>query len=114
MIVVLTAATLVNLVVNTLLPMLVALVTARNAHPGLKALVLLVASIISGVLTTWLQAQHTGIPFDLAHTLLMIAEGWAVAILTHYGLLKPTKVTGSNGAIQLQLPGGLGDSKLSR
>jgi hypothetical protein len=32
---------------------------------------------------------------------------------THYGLLKPTGVTGTNGAIQVRVPGGIGGSAVA-
>lgn len=97
-----------NVGVNIVLPALVALVTARLAHPGLKAVVLLFLSAVSGFLTSWLDAEngaHLFVPSQVAFTVL---TGFAVAVLAHFGLLSPLAITGRDGAIQTSVPSGLG------
>lgn len=112
--VVVTGATLVNMAVNAVLPVLVALITARNASPALKAVVLAVASVISGLVTAWESASSAGLVFDWRSALISVVSGYVIAVTAHTGLLKQINITGKNGLIQLRLPGGLGDSKLDR
>ena len=97
-----------NLAINAVLPMIVALVTARVAHPGLKAIALLLLSTVSGVLVSVLDS---GGAFDLRQVGLAILSGFVVAVATHFGLLKPMSITGSGGAIQSSVSGGVGGSR---
>lgn len=112
MVVTISTAQWLTWVINFVLPAIVAFVTARNATPGVKAVVLAVLSILTGVIVSYVHALNAGLPFDWQNTLLTIVSGYVVAIVTHTGFLKPLAVTGSDGKIQLALPGGLGDSKL--
>lgn len=95
---------LVTFAISTFIPWLTALVTAQTAHPGLKAVLTLALSAVTGVLTQW-QANPV---FDWKIGTLGALEGFAVAVLAHFGLWKPTQVTGANGGIQKALPRGLG------
>jgi len=99
-----------NAGVNVVLPILVALVTARVAGGTVKALVLLVLSGISGFLISWLDALNGGVPFDMSQAAFTTVLGFMVAVASHFGLWKPTGVTGSEGAVQASIPGGLGGS----
>lgn len=109
MIVTIGASDWLNFAINAGLPALVALVTARLAHPGLKAVVLLFLSAVSGFLTSWLAACATiCAAFDWPHTVFSVLSGFAVAVLVHFGLLSPLAITGSGGAIQTAVPSGIG------
>jgi sterol desaturase/sphingolipid hydroxylase (fatty acid hydroxylase superfamily) len=85
-----------TLLVSTILPIIVALVTKQQAKPAVKAFVLLLHSAISGWLTS---LYATGGTFDPKSALLAIILGFVTATATHFGLLRPTKITGTDGAV---------------
>lgn len=99
---------LLNIAVAVLLPMLTALVTKQDAHPGFKAVMLLALSGCAGVLSSAMDAANAHMAFDWGHAVsaAMVAFVWGV--LAHLGVLKPIGVTGSRGAIQSKVSGGLG------
>lgn len=100
--------TVLSLIVGFILPMLTALVTKRVASGGVKAIVLLLLSIVAGFFTE-LQ-QHDG-TFLLWPTVVNILVTFATAVISHFGLLQPVGVTGANGVIQRAVPGGVGSEK---
>lgn len=102
------AADWLNIAINFFLPTVVALVTARFASGGLKAVVLLALSAVSGFLVSWLDAYNTAVAFNFSQAGVTVLVGFAVAVLTHFGLFKPLAVTGRDGAIQTTLPRGIG------
>ena len=108
------AAQWLNVAINVVLPALVALVTSRVAHPGLKAVVLLFLSAVSGFLISWLDAVSMSSAFDWSQSGFTVLLGFGVAVLTHFGLLKPAGITGSEGSIQTSAPGGLGGGQTSQ
>jgi hypothetical protein len=93
-----TLSQLINLAVNTVLPILVAIVTSRMASSGLKAIVLLALSAVSGFLTAWLVSLNLGEPFDIGQTLFSVLTGFVVAVAAHFGFWKPVGLTGREGA----------------
>jgi hypothetical protein len=97
-----------DLAINAPLPAVVALVTHRLAHPGIKAAVLLFLSALSGFLITWQDAVVNSLPFDWSAAGFTALSGFAVAALTHFALLGPMSVTGAGGVIATTFPGGLG------
>lgn len=99
---------LLTLLVSVVLPALVALVTRRMASSGLKAVVLVGLAAVTGFLSELLDALVHATVFDLGAALMMWLTAFIVAVAAHYGLLKPTGVTGSQGAIANAVPGGLG------
>jgi len=99
---------LLTLAINVVLPALVALVTARESHPGVKAVALLFLSSLTGVLSTWVHAIDTGTVIDWSQAGFTALAGFAVAVLAHFGLLSPLALTGSQGVIQAAVPGGIG------
>jgi hypothetical protein len=94
--------------INAVLPALVALVTAREAHPGVKAVMLLFLSSLTAFLTTWQHALDTGTPINWAQAGVTALVGFAVGVLAHFGLLGPIALTGAGGVIQKALPRGIG------
>jgi hypothetical protein len=100
----------INTGVNVLLPILVALVTARLADGHVKALALLALSAASGFLASWLDALNGSTAFDWSQAGFTVVTGFVVAVAAHFGLWKPAGVTGSSGAVASAVPGGLGDS----
>lgn len=97
-----------NVIINVLLPIVVALVTSRVADGAVKALVLLVLSAATGLLTSWYAAADAGVAFDLNAAAFTTMTGLVVAIAAHFGVWKPTGVTGSGGVVQLRAPAGIG------
>lgn len=92
-------------IIGTVLPAVTALVTARFASSAVKALVLVLLSVVAGALV---QIQASGGTFDLVDTLVSVFMTFVTASAAHYALLKPIAVTGSNGAIARAVPGGVG------
>lgn len=74
-------------------------------------MVLLFLSSVSGFLISALDASNSGAAFDFHQAGFTVLTGFAVAVLAHFGLLSPLALTGSNGAIQSWLPGGLGATR---
>lgn len=105
-----TGAQLLNLGINVVLPILVALVTNQMASSGLKATLLLFLSAVSGLAVSALDAANGGVPFDWTQAGLTMLSGFAVAALSHFAVLSPLKVSGSNGVIQNRVPRGFGGS----
>ena len=91
--------------VSVLLPMIVAAVTRRFSAGAVKSLVLLLLAIVAGWLTS---LQATGGEFELKAAVTAMFVSFITAVGFHYGLLKPTGVTGDNGAIMQAAPGGIG------
>lgn len=96
---------LLNLALAAGLPVLTALVTARLASGALKTLVLVLLTVIS----TALQGvfDDGGVlpvrEFAIATTLQFL-----LSVGFHFGLLKPTGITGANGLVASAVPAGIG------
>jgi hypothetical protein len=91
--------------IATVLPALVALVTKKLASSGLKAIVLAVLSAVSGILTS---VAANGGDFDWKKALTSFIVSFVTASATHYGLLKPVGISGTNGVVANAVPGGIG------
>lgn len=91
----------ISFVAGTLIPILVALVTRQSASPGIKAAVNLLLSIVAGALSA-VVASATGevATLEVGSFVTSIGTAWITSIATHYGLLKPTGVTGTAGVVQ--------------
>jgi hypothetical protein len=94
-----TLAQLISLVVGTLLPIVVALVTDRAASGAAKALTLLALSAVSSFLSAWLVALNTGYAFDWSQTAFGVLVTFIVAVATHFGLWKPVGASGSDSPV---------------
>jgi hypothetical protein len=94
-----------NLLITMLLPAAVAVVNTRFAPGHVKALTLIGLSVVGGLVN---QVVAQGGSFEVGKTLWYVAITFAGAALTHFGLLAPLGVTGANGKIAVNLPGGLG------
>ena len=105
---------ILTLVVSVVLPVLVALATSRLASPGLKAVVLALLAAAVGFLSELLDALHAGTPYDVGAALLTWLGAFVVAVAAHFGLLKPTGITGSRGAVAAAVPGGVGSDDPGR
>lgn len=83
-------AQVISLLIGTVLPLLVGLVTKWNADPGVRAVVLLVLSAVSSFGSSWLDAANGGAPFDAGATLLAVLATFLIGVGTHFGLWQPT------------------------
>ena len=104
MIVTITAYWLTFLV-GVVLPALTALVTKAHAPDAVKAVVLLLLSVLTGWATT---LQASGGSFDLKTAVIGVFVAFVTAVASHFGLLKQIGVTGSDGVIARAVPGGIG------
>lgn len=95
---------LANLVIAVVLPNAVALVTAKVASSATKSILLLILAAIAGVVSQVVAASGT---FHWKVAAISFAQIFIASVAAHYGLLKPTGVTGSDGIIQTSLPAGL-------
>lgn len=102
------AAQWLTVVINVLLPIVVALVTNRTADGAVKALVLLTLSALSGYLVQVLAAVQAGVLIDWSQVTFTAVVGLVVAVASHFGLWKPVGLTGSNGVVQVKVPSGIG------
>ena len=98
---------LLNLLLAAVLPMLTALITARFASSAVKSIVLVFLSVIAIALQGVF--SDSGIlhvrEFIVATTLqFLLATG------AHFGLLKPTGITGADGVVASSVPAGIGEA----
>lgn len=84
-----------TLVAGTILPLLVGLVTTRATSPGTKAVALAAISVAASLLTELAAALQSGTEYNLGMALLASLGVFLVAVGTHYGLWKPTGVSGA-------------------
>lgn len=85
-----------QVILAVVLPALVALVTKNVTHSGTKALILLALSVVTGVLT---DVVAQGGDWNVQTVVGSAFGQFALAVVAHYGLLKPLNVTGSHSAL---------------
>jgi hypothetical protein len=85
-------ALLIGLLVSTILPILVGLVTTRVTAPGIKAVVLAALSAVTGLLTELLASINGGTSYDLGNGLVFALTAFLVAVAMHFGFWRPTTV----------------------
>lgn len=81
---------LVGIAVQIVLPILVALVTKRQASSSLKAMVLLALTAVNQFGVAWLENFHH---FDVKFYAMNIVVGFVISVANHFGLWKPTGVS---------------------
>ncbi|MER5750596.1 hypothetical protein [Streptomyces sp. NPDC002088] len=86
------AAYWIGLVISIVLPVLVGLVTTRVTHAGIKATLLLALSTANGFLVEY--AGPHGDDYSVQTAAVLALVSFAVGVLSHFGLLKPTGVAG--------------------
>jgi uncharacterized membrane protein len=91
---------ILQLVIATLLPLLVGLVTKMSDSSAYKAILLLVLAAVSSVLNIWLTAIHNNTDVNWKNVLINVALTFVVAVATHFGLWKP-----SGASAQMQRSG---------
>lgn len=82
-------ALVIGLLVSTVLPLLVGLVTTRVTHGGLKAALLAGLALVTSLLTELGVAVTSGVTYDLGQGLLLAIPAFLIAVGMHYGLWKP-------------------------
>ncbi|MFF2493263.1 hypothetical protein [Agromyces sp. NPDC058064] len=83
-------AMILGLIVSTVLPLLVGLVTKTVTSPAAKAILLAILAAVLGVLTELLAAVQAGTSYDIGRGVLVALVGFLVAVGMHFGLWKPT------------------------
>lgn len=86
------AAYWLGLLVSIVLPVLVGLVTTRVTHAGVKAVLLLALSTANGFVIEYAGPHDAGYSVQTAAVLALVS--FAVGVLAHFGLLKPTGIAG--------------------
>lgn len=83
-------AGVLSMLVGTLLPLIVGAVTRLTLNAGVKALLLLLLSAITAVLTQWLTALNNAQAFHWQAAVLSAFTTFAVGAGAHYQLWKPS------------------------
>lgn len=83
-----------TLLASTVLPLVVGLVTTRATNAGVKAVLLAALSVLIPLCTELAHALATGATYDLGAALFVALTGFLVSVGLHYGLWKPTGVSG--------------------
>lgn len=83
-------ALVIGLLVSTVLPLLVGLVTTRVTSGGIKAVLLAALALVTSLLTELGVAVSNGTTYDLGQGLLLAIPTFLIAVGMHYGLWKPT------------------------
>ncbi len=94
-----------NLVLAALLPVLTALITARFANSSVKTMVLVFLTVIS---TSLQQVFDDGGDLEWRPFILTTVLQFLMSVGFHFGLLKPTGVTGAHGLVASSVPQGIG------
>lgn len=84
-----------GLVVSTILPIIVALVTNSKTLGHWKAILLAVLAAVTGFGTEVLQALTNHTAYDVGQGLLSALAAFLVAVAMYFGLWKPTGLTSS-------------------
>jgi hypothetical protein len=85
-------ALIIQLLVSTVLPLLVGLVTKTVTRPGVKAVLLALLSLATSLLVELGDMLARGETYDLGRGLLLALPTFLIAVGLHYGLWKPTGV----------------------
>lgn len=80
-----------GLAISVVLPVLVGLITTRVTHAGAKAVLLLFLTALNGFLV---ELQAGGEGYDLGTAVVLTLVSFGTAVLSHFGLWKPTGVSG--------------------
>lgn len=92
-----------GLIIGTLLPILVGIITARLTPSGGKSIILLFLAAVIAVGQEILAAGS----FELKVAVLKFALLFLSSVGTHFGLLKPSGITGAGGLVSNLAPNGL-------
>jgi len=79
-----------NLGIQFILPLLVGLVTTKLTGQKQQALLLLTLTLVATIAAQALEAHDAGLPLNLSQIIAVAIVNYAVSLLTHYGIWKPT------------------------
>lgn len=96
---------------SSLLAMATALVTDRLASSRTRALTLIFLSVVTAIVAGW--QENGALSFVVGDVLWTAFSLFMTGALVHFGLLKPLRVTGTDGVIQQVMPRGLGSQMQS-
>lgn len=85
-------ALIIQLLVSTVLPLLVGLVTKTVTRGGVKAVLLALFALVTSLLVELGNAIAAGVTYDIGQGLLLAIPTFLIAVGMHYGLWKPTAV----------------------
>jgi len=88
----LNTAGIISLLVGTVLPLLVGLLTRQSLNPGVKAAILAALSGVTGVLSQWLEAIDNARAFAWQQAVVAALFTWAVGELSYLRVWKPSGV----------------------
>ncbi|MFI2081407.1 hypothetical protein ACH43Y_13805 [Streptomyces rubiginosohelvolus] len=80
-----------GLLISVVLPVLVGLVTTRVTHSGTKAVLLLALTALNGFLV---ELANPGDDYNVGTAAVLTLVSFGTAVLSHFGLWKPTGVSG--------------------
>jgi len=92
-------ALIIGLLVSTILPILVGLVTTRVTSGGIKAVILAALAAATGLLTELGNSIAAGVAYDLGQGLILAFGAFLIAVGLHFGLWKPTTVSAKAQAV---------------
>lgn len=81
-----------GLAISVVLPVLVGLVTTRVTSGGVKAVLLLALTAANGFLVELSQASDG---YSIGTAVILWGASFAIGVLTHFGLYKPTGISGA-------------------
>lgn len=97
-------ATVVQLLIAFILPVLVGLVTTRVTSSAIKAWLLAGLSLVTSLLVELARAIASGTTYDLGVALLAALPAFVVSVASFYGLWKPTGVTAAVQDVSVRDP----------
>lgn len=80
----------IGLLISTVLPLLVGLVTKLDTTPGMKASLLAALAAVNGLAVEFAASLNAGEPYNLGTGLVLALGSFIVAVGLHYGIYKPT------------------------
>lgn len=91
---------LINFVIAIVFPLLVGLFTKLSTSDSVKAIALATISILSGLLSQFVESLVTQHSFDWFTAVIAALGAWVIAVASHFGVWKPT---GASAAAQRAL-----------
>lgn len=79
-----------GLLVSTVLPLLVGLVTKTVTSSGAKAALLAGLSAVNGLVVEFAASLNAGEPYNIGTGILLALGSFLVAVGLHFGIYKPT------------------------
>jgi hypothetical protein len=89
-----TGVGILSLILTVLLPLVVAVITTRVTHGGVKFMLLLLVVAIKTTVEAVIANNSDYINFDWIPFLMNITINLAIAIAAHFGIWKPTGAAG--------------------